>query len=71
MRIKLNAFRGNDRPGDVVDVPDADGDTLIRHGAAFPADDTDGDLPAEDADVQTVSGSATLIATTGTETAAP
>jgi len=72
VKVKLNAFRGEDRPGDVIDVPDADGATLIEHGAAFPADDTaDADTDDADAEAQTVSGSATLTATTGTDTDAP
>lgn len=79
MRIKLNAFRDGRRPGDVIDVSDSDGATLIEHGAGFPADDVDeeGDGQAETEDQAedtagtTVSGSAELSATSGTETAAP
>lgn len=75
MLVKLNAFRGDKRPGDIIDVPDADGAALIRHGAAFPADDIDAELAAETAAQddagRTVSASADLAATSGTETAAP
>lgn len=79
MQVKLNAFRGNDRPGDIVDVSDGDAADLIEHGAAFPVDDTDteaADQGEEQADqqvddAQTVSGSATLTAASGTDTAAP
>jgi hypothetical protein len=38
MKVKLNAFRGEDRPGDVIDVTDTEAAELIAHGAAFPAD---------------------------------
>lgn len=38
MKVKLNAFRGDDRPGDVVDIPDAEAAQLLAHGAAHPAD---------------------------------
>ena len=71
MLVKLNAFRGDNRPGDVVDVPDADGATLIAHGAAHPVDDIDAEAAAQDDTSRTVSGSADLAATSGTETAAP
>lgn len=71
MLVKLNAFRGDNRPGDIVDVPDADGATLIAHGAAFPADDIDAELATQDDAGRTVSASAALAATSGTETTAP
>lgn len=71
MLVKLNAFRGDDRPGDVIEVPDADGATLIAHGAAHPADDIDAELAAQAGPSRTVSASADLAATSGTETAAP
>lgn len=67
MLVKLNCFRGNDRPGDVVDISDSDGAALIAHGAAFPADDIDAQLAADDARGRTVSGSAPLTATSGTD----
>lgn len=70
MQIKLNAFRGGDRPGDVIDVPDSDGATLIAHGAAFPVD-VDAQAATEDAGGRTVSGSAALAAASGTETEKP
>lgn len=41
MKVKLNAFRAGARPGDVVEVSDADGAALIAHGAGRPVDDTD------------------------------
>ena len=72
MQVKLNAFRGDDRPGDIVDIPDSDAATLIAHGAAFPADDIDAELDAaEKSGAQVVSGSAALAATSGTDTEKP
>lgn len=77
MQVKLNAFRGDDRPGDIVDIPDSEAAELITHGAAFPVDDVDaggsdtaGEDDAQGDDAQTVSGQASLAATseTGTET---
>jgi len=71
MQVKLNAFRGDDRPGDIVDVSDSDAATLIEHGAAFPVDDIDIELDAQERTAKTVSGEAALAATSGTDTAAP
>ena len=75
MQVKLNAFRGDDRPGDIVDIPDSEAAELITHGAAFPVDDaagadTAGEDDAQGDDAKTVSGEASLAATseTGTET---
>lgn len=67
MQVKLNCFRGDDRPGDVVDVPDGEAALLIEHGAAWLVDDAGG----QEDDVQTMSGSAALTATSGTETDTP
>lgn len=79
MKVKLNSFRAGARPGDVVDVSDSDAATLIEHGAAFPVEDTETEAADEGQeqadqqvdDAQTVSGSATLTAASGTDTAAP
>lgn len=71
MQVKLNAFRAGHCPGDIVDVSDADGAQLIRHGAAFPVDDVAADDGRQDDGGQIVSGSAALAATSGTDTAAP
>jgi hypothetical protein len=68
MQVKLNAFRGADRPGDIVDVPDGDGATLIAHGAAFPADDIDAELAKETAAARTVQAGASLQAASGADT---
>jgi len=70
MQVKLNAFRGEGRPGDIIDVSDSDAATLIEHGAAFPVDEGDAET-AEEPATQVVSGSAALAATSGTDTAAP
>lgn len=70
MLIKLNAFRGDDRPGDTIDVPDADGALLIHHGAAFAADGPDAELDkAGTAAARTVRGEAALQATSGADAA--
>lgn len=71
MQVKLNAFRAGDRPGDIIDVSDSDGAALIQHGAAFPVDDIDAELDAQERTAKTVSGSAALAATSGTDTPAP
>lgn len=71
MQVKLNAFRGDDRPGDIVDIPDGDASALIAHGAAFPCDDIDIELAAQERTAKTVSGSAELAATSGTDTETP
>lgn len=68
MLVKLNAFRGTDRPGDIIDVPDADGATLIAHGAAWPADDIDAELDKETKSGRTVQAEASLQAASGTDT---
>lgn len=71
MQVKLNAFRDGRRPGDVVDVSDADGATLIEHGAAFPVDDVNAETDKADTPEQTVSGSAVLQAASDAEAPAP
>jgi len=71
MQVKLNAFRGDDRPGDIIDVSDSDAATLFEHGAAHPVDDGDAEPAAEESSAQVVSGSAALAATSGTDTETP
>lgn len=71
MLVKLNAFRGDNRPGDVVDVPDADGAQLIDHGAAFPVDDDAKPAKAAKARRRTVRGEAALQASSETQSEEP
>lgn len=69
MLVKLNAFRDGARPGDIVDVPDADGAVLIHHGAAFPADGTEPQAAKAKGGSRTVRAAAALQAASGAETA--
>jgi hypothetical protein len=64
MKVRLNCWRGEDGPGDIVEIPDADAAALLHHGGAHRVDD---DKPAPTGRV--VKGSATLASasqTTGT-----
>lgn len=67
MLVRLNCFRAGANPGDVVDVSDADGAALITHGAGVLADDIDAELAKASASGRTVSGAATLQATSGAD----
>jgi hypothetical protein len=60
MLVKLNAYRGENRPGDIIDIDDANAATLITHGAAFPADDIDAELDKTQTGARTVRGAAAL-----------
>jgi len=68
MQVKMNAFRGEARPGDIVDVDDADGATLIDHGAAFPVDDVDAEPEQPEGSARTVRGEASLQASSSAAT---
>lgn len=74
MLVRLNCWRGEHNPGDVVDLDDADAAVLIAHGGAIAVDDLDVALDAAEEASTTgriVNGSATLEAATGTGDAAP
>lgn len=62
MLVRLNAWRGDDGPGEIVDLDDTDAAVLIHHGAAFAVDDIDLELDkAAKATGKVVKGAATLI----------
>lgn len=44
MQIRLNAWRGDHGPGDIIDVAEEEAAALLHHGAAHPADDIDVEL---------------------------
>lgn len=59
MLVRLNCWRGENNPGDVIEVPDQDAAALIHHGGASLVDDVP---PASG---RVVRGSAVLQSATG------
>lgn len=73
MLVRLNCWRGEHNPGDVVDVDDVDAAALIAHGAGFAVDDLDAALDAAEAQApaggRIVRGEAALQSASGTDEA--
>ena len=71
MQVKLNAWRGEHGPGEIVDLDDRQADNMIAHGTAWPVDDLEEQLAAAEAEQpptpRVVKASATMTATSGTD----
>lgn len=71
MQVKLNAFRGDNRPGDIIDLDYDAATVMIAHGTAFPVDDLEEQLLTAEAGqppaARVVKGEATLTSASGTD----
>lgn len=63
MLVRLNAWRGEDGPGEVIELLEADAAALLHHGAAHPVELLETVPPATG---RVVKGGAMLEAATGT-----
>lgn len=75
MQVKLNAWRGEHGPGEIVDLDARDAEVMIAHGTAWAVDDLEEELVKAEAEQpatgRVVKGSATLASTSGVEHAEP
>lgn len=67
MQVKLNAWRGDHGPGEIIDLDEHDAAAMITHGTAHLVDDLAAEADTAAPTGRVVKGSATLTATSGTD----
>lgn len=70
MQVKLNAWRGENGPGEIIDLDERDATAMIAHGTAYPVDGLEEKVSAAESEQsaagRVVMGTATMTATSET-----